>query len=170
MTEHRQALAGRAGRLLAKQGKTLAVAESCTGGMLGAALTAVPGSSRFFLGGVIAYADEVKQRMLGVEAKVLAAEGAVSEAVARAMARGVRQRFRAAVGIGITGIAGPGGGTAGKPVGLVFIGVADVEGCKVSRYRFEGGRHRVRVSSCRAALAMLKECLDIQGDDHGKKE
>src|SRR5581483_8834593 len=107
-----------------RQGLRVAVAESCTGGGLAAAITERPGVSSFFLGGIVSYANEVKVALLGVPESVLETEGAVSEATARAMATGVRARMRADVGIGITGIAGPSGATPTKPVGLVYIGVA----------------------------------------------
>src|SRR5207342_940104 len=106
-------------------GFTIAVAESCTGGMVASALTAIPGSSGYFLGGVVSYADEAKRDLLGVEPGILAAHGAVSAQVARAMAEGARARFGAAVAASVTGIAGPDGGTPEKPVGLTYIGIAD---------------------------------------------
>lgn len=140
---------------LASRGLTLAVAESCTGGLLGAALTAEAGSSAFFRGGVIAYANEAKVRLLGVRAATLRAAGAVSRETAEEMARGARRRLRADVAIGITGIAGPAGAVPGKPVGTVYIALAHGRGCEVRRFRFEGGRRRVREAACEAALAML---------------
>lgn len=144
------------GALLSARGATLAVAESCTGGMLGAAITAVSGSSRYFLGGVIAYDNAVKERLLGVPRGVLLSHGAVSDAVARRMAEGVRKRLKADYGIATTGVAGPGGGTREKPVGLVFVAVAGPDGTVAARCRLRGGRAAVRRAACNAALAMLE--------------
>jgi len=147
------------GRLLAGRGLTLAVAESCTGGLMGHRITSVSGSSAYFLGGIIAYSDEVKTRELGVVPEVLGREGAVSESIAEQMAAGIRDRFRADIGLGITGIAGPGGGSAEKPVGLVFIGLADSGGRRVCRFNFCGDRMSIKKSSCQAALEMLRKYL-----------
>lgn len=127
---------------LRRRGQTLAVAESCTGGGLGAALAAVPGASAVFLGGVIAYANAVKQALLGVPAEVLAAHGAVSDPVAMAMAEGARQRTGADWALAVTGIAGPGGGSPGKPVGLVHIAVAGPDGGGSEGVRFGSSRGR----------------------------
>ncbi|MBD2719174.1 competence/damage-inducible protein A [Synechococcus sp. FACHB-909] len=127
---------------LRRRGETLAVAESCTGGGLGAALVAVPGASEVFLGGVIAYANAVKQAVLGVPAAVLERHGAVSDPVAEAMAEGVRRLTGATWALAVTGIAGPGGGTAEKPVGLVHIAVAGPDGCRSEAVRFGSGRER----------------------------
>jgi len=127
---------------LRRRGETLAVAESCTGGGLGAALVAVPGASEVFLGGVIAYANAVKQAVLGVPAALLERHGAVSDPVAEAMAEGVRRLTGATWSLAVTGIAGPGGGTAEKPVGLVHIAVAGPDGCRSEAVRFGSGRER----------------------------
>ncbi|KAF0654289.1 competence/damage-inducible protein CinA-like protein [Cyanobium sp. Copco_Reservoir_LC18] len=127
---------------LRRRGETLAVAESCTGGGLGAALVAVPGASEVFLGGVIAYANAVKQALLGVPAAVLERHGAVSDPVAVAMAEGVRHLTGATWAVAVTGIAGPGGGSDGKPVGLVHIAVAGPDGCRSEAVRFGSGRER----------------------------
>jgi nicotinamide-nucleotide amidase len=142
------------------RGWTVAVAESCTGGMLGMRLTAVPGASDVVLGGIIAYANAIKVQELGVPASVLESEGAVSEAVALAMAAGVRQRCGATVGIGITGIAGPGGGTPDKPVGTVWVAV-DVDGhARAARAVFPGDRHEIRYRAAQAALDRLRRAVD----------
>jgi nicotinamide-nucleotide amidase len=140
-------------------GRTVAVAESCTGGLLGARFTAIPGSSDVFLGGVIAYANEAKSRLLGVPAEALAASGAVSEEVARAMAAGVRERLGAGIGVGITGIAGPGGATPGKPVGLVHVAV-DVEG-HITTWggQLIGDRAEIRLRATQLALDMIRRAL-----------
>lgn len=144
------------------RGWTVAVAESCTGGMLGMRLTAVPGASDVVQGGVIAYANAVKVRELGVPTATLEAEGAVSEAVARAMASAVRARCEATVGIAITGIAGPGGGTPDKPVGTVWVAV-DVAGqVQAARAVFPGDRHEIRYRAAQAALDRVRRALDGQ--------
>jgi nicotinamide-nucleotide amidase len=139
---------------------TLAVGESCTGGLLGARLTANAGSSDVVLGGVIAYSNEVKVALLGVDPATLAAHGAVSEPVARAMARGARERLGADVGIGITGVAGPGGGTPEKPVGTVWVAV-DVRGRepRVQRAPGIGDRAEIRFRATQFALDMLRRIL-----------
>jgi nicotinamide-nucleotide amidase len=152
-------LASAVGAALLERNATLAVAESCTGGMLAAAITDVPGSSAWFPGGVLAYANEVKVRELGVDPTVLAAAGAVSEDVAKAMADGVRQRYGTTYGIGITGVAGPGGGTPDKPVGTVWIGLATPDGVHAVRYAFGGDRRMNRERSVGAALGMLLKVL-----------
>ena len=144
---------GRLGELLLASGKTLAVAESCTGGLLAGAITAVPGSSRYFLGGVVAYHDDVKAGALGVPPALVAAHGAVSGEVAVAMAEGVLARIGSDVAVATTGVAGPGGGTRGKPVGTVWIAVADRHGVRrAHRHRFGGDRGEVRRATVRAAL------------------
>lgn len=135
---------------------TVAVAESCTGGMLGMRFTAVPGSSRTFLGGTIAYANAVKTRELGVPPEVIAEHGVVSEPVARAMATGVRLRFDSTIGLGITGIAGPDGGTPEKPVGTVWVGV-DIGGdVHAVRAVLPGDRHEIRWRAAQLALDRLR--------------
>jgi nicotinamide-nucleotide amidase len=139
--------------------RTISVAESCTGGLLGGRLTAIPGSSDVFMGGVIAYDNRIKSEMLGVADAQLREHGAVSEPVVRAMAAGVRERFRTSIGIGITGIAGPGGGTVEKPVGTVWIAV-DVEGTVVARrFNMIGDRDEIRRRSAQSALEMLRQFL-----------
>lgn len=146
------------GAALQSRGLTVAVAESCTGGMLGARLTDVPGSSAWFAGGVIAYANEIKQAELGVPAALIQDEGAVSEAVAVAMADGVRERLGARAGVAITGVAGPTGGTPEKPVGMVVIAVS-IGPATVRTYRFVGDRTMVRQQSVIAALELLRQAL-----------
>lgn len=137
----------------------VSVAESCTGGLLGARLTSIAGSSDVVAGGVIAYANEVKTEALGVEPTVLQAEGAVSRRVALAMAAGVRTRLGTEVGIGITGVAGPGGGTAEKPVGLVWIAVTVGEQELALEGRFPGDRAEIRFRATQAALDLLRRHL-----------
>jgi nicotinamide-nucleotide amidase len=140
------------------RGLTIAVAESCTGGMLGERVTAIPGSSDVFLGGVIAYHNDAKTNALGVPQDEIARHGAVSEAVALQMATGVRTKFNAGVGIGVTGIAGPGGGTAEKPVGLVWIAV-DTGDPKARRFHFGGDRAEIRQRAAQSALEMVRRSL-----------
>jgi nicotinamide-nucleotide amidase len=147
------------GEKLAARRETLATAESCTGGLVGEMLTAVPGSSSYYLGGAITYCNAIKQQRLGVPVDMLEAHGAVSEPVAAAMAEGVRQRLGSDWGIGITGIAGPTGGSERKPVGLVYIALAGREGTDVSRNVFPGDRAMVRRRSALTALNMLREAL-----------
>jgi nicotinamide-nucleotide amidase len=142
--------------LLAKRRATIAVAESCTGGLVAAKLVNVPGISEFLLEGVVAYANESKVRTLGVPEDLIRVRGAVSEPVARAMAEGIRSRNRASAGAGITGIAGPGGGTAEKPVGLVWFAVADEKGTAAAKEIFSGDRTLIRERAANYALNMLR--------------
>ncbi len=143
------------GRALAERGLTLAVAESCTGGLITHRLTNVPGSSAYFVGSVVAYSYEAKERLLGVGHDVLVREGAVSEAVALAMARGVRALFGARLGLAVTGIAGPGGGTPTKPVGLVYLVLDAGQDQLVRRYVWTGDRLANKEQSSQAALELL---------------
>jgi nicotinamide-nucleotide amidase len=147
------------GRLLREWRRTLAVAESCTGGVIAQELTEVPGASDYFLGGVVAYANEAKTRLLGVPAQLLAAHGAVSEPVARAMAEGVRERLGADYGLATTGIAGPTGGTPEKPLGLVHIALARAEGTHSEHFVFPLDRHRHRRLSAQAGLDWVRRAL-----------
>jgi nicotinamide-nucleotide amidase len=136
----------------------LAVAESCTGGMLGERVTSVPGSSDVFLGGVIAYHNDIKKTLLGVRAEDLERYGAVSEEVALQMATGVRERTGADVGVSVTGIAGPGGGTPEKPVGLVWIAIHSSD-AKARRFHVVGDRAEIRQRAAQAALEMVRRTL-----------
>lgn len=142
-------------QLFVRKHLTLATAESCTGGLLADRITNVPGSSDYYLGGVVSYAYSAKETLLGVDHSLLAREGAVSEAVAWQMARGVRERLGADAGIGITGIAGPSGGTPEKPVGLVWIGLADARGERAERFVWDADRIGNKQRSVEAALHML---------------
>jgi len=138
-------------------GLRVAVAESCTGGRVGDALTDVAGSSGYVAGGMIAYEDAAKTALLGVSPAVLGAHGAVSAQVALAMAEGARERFGADLAVAVTGVAGPGGATAEKPVGLTYIAVADATGGTVRRHAWSGDREANKASSTRAALELLLE-------------
>ena len=149
------------GATLAARGHTVAVAESCTGGALAAALTDEPGSSLFFRGGVVCYSNDLKVTLAGVEPSALAAQGAVSAVIARQLARGARQRLGADWGVGITGIAGPGGARRHKPVGTVFIGLCGpASPARARRYRFFGERGMIRRGAVQAALNLLRQHLD----------
>ena len=159
-----------AGELLTALGHTLATAESCTGGLLAHRITNVPGASTFFAGGIVAYSNTVKEDLLGVSRKALEDHGAVSEAVALEMASGVRMRLRSDWSVGITGIAGPGGGTSDKPVGLVYIGVAGPAGAAVSRYVFDGGREQIKARTADAALELLTNSLKPYETEHMKRD
>jgi nicotinamide-nucleotide amidase len=147
------------GRLLAQRGRTVAVAESCTGGLIGERFTSVPGSSAWFLGGVIAYSNEAKVALLGVPAEVIAREGAVSEAVARSMAEGARRRLGADLAVAATGISGPDGGTPEKPVGLVYVGLASEAGAQARDLFFPFDRLRHRAATAHTALEWIRRTL-----------
>jgi nicotinamide-nucleotide amidase len=145
--------------VLTSESYTLAVAESCTGGLVAKRITDLPGSSIYFRGGVIAYADRVKLNLLGVEEAVLVERGAVSEAVAAGMARGVADLLDTDVGVGVTGIAGPGGGTPEKPAGTVWFAVALKGRVRTSHRVFGGDREAVRERASQAALLLLYQML-----------
>ena len=147
------------GRLLREQGKTLAVAESCTGGLVGERITEVPGSSDYFLGGVIAYSDRVKAALLGVSEPILREHGAVSEPVALAMAAGVRERLGADLAVSTTGIAGPGGGSEAKPVGLVWVGFSSDDENIAQVFEFPLDRSRHRMATAQVALDWVRRSL-----------
>ena len=148
-----------AGRLLQEQGLTLAVAESLTGGLIGHRVTNVPGSSDYFLGGVVTYSNEAKMDLLRVPGEVLAQSGAVSAETARAMALGVKEVFHASLGLSVTGIAGPGGGSLEKPVGTVYFGLATPGGVEVWHYLFHGNREEIKILSAQTALDRLRRVL-----------
>jgi PncC family amidohydrolase len=145
---------------LQARGLTVAVAEGDTGGLLLDRLTAAPGSSAVVLGGVVAYSDDLKRSVLGVQEEVLRQHGAVSAEAAEAMARGVRQVTGAQVGVATTGIAGPGGATATKPVGLAFVSVCTSQAALVREHRWHGDRAANRRASAEAALALLCELVE----------
>ena len=156
------------GDLLRAAGQTLVAAESCTGGLLAERITRVAGSSDYFLGGAVVYTDELKTRLAGVPAELLAAHGAVSEPVARALAEGIRRNLGGDWGVGITGVAGPGGGSAEKPVGTVHLAVAGPVRSRDGgqdiavthrKVRFPGDRERIRFQSSQLALDLLRRAL-----------
>jgi nicotinamide-nucleotide amidase len=148
------------GRELARRGLMLAVAESCTGGLIGHRLTQVAGSSAYVDRGAVCYSNRAKTEMLGVPAELIARQGAVSKEVAAAMACGIRDRANVSVGLSVTGIAGPGGGTETKPVGLVYIGLDDGTGRPITReFRFHGDRNVIKQRSSQAALDLLRRWL-----------
>ena len=153
-------LAAVLGRALRERGLTLAVAESCTGGLIAQRITAVPGSSDYFLGGFITYANALKRQLLGVSDALLREQGAVSEAVARQMVGGAAATLAADCAMAVTGIAGPGGGTPDKPVGTVWIAALTPSRTEVRLHRFGGTRDEIRARAAQAALAMLLRTLD----------
>ncbi len=142
------------------RGLTLATAESCTGGLVSARLTAIPGSSDVYVGGVVAYSDDVKERELGVPVRILEEHGAVSAEAAQAMAAGVREKLGADIGVAVTGVAGPGGGTEEKPVGLVFVHAAGPDGEEARRTELPGDREMVRGRATAAALHLVRRLLE----------
>jgi PncC family amidohydrolase len=145
------------------RGLTVAVAESCTGGLVADAITDIPGSSGYFLGGVVSYADSAKAALLGVPAEVLAAHGAVSAQVGRAMAEGARERFSADLAAAVTGVAGPDGGSEAKPVGLTYVAVAAAQGVDVRRFVWNGDRSANKEASAAAVLEILVEWAGAAG-------
>jgi competence/damage-inducible protein CinA-like protein len=155
-TEDHSALQQVVGELLKKSRKRIAIAESCTGGLLGNRITDVPGSSAYFERGVIVYSNHSKTELLNVPEQLIAEHGAVSEPVAKAMAEEIRNMARVDYGISITGIAGPDGGSAEKPVGVVYVGISDSETTIVERFHFPGNRERIKFMASQAALNMLR--------------
>jgi nicotinamide-nucleotide amidase len=147
------------GELLRQRGLTLALAESCTGGLVAELVTAAPGASEFFLGSAVTYANAAKHDLLGVPESLVERSGAVSAVVARAMADGARQTFRSDLALALTGIAGPGGGSEAKPVGLVYCSVATGEGSVVRELRLHGSRERIRRMAAFTGLAQVRRVL-----------
>ena len=139
------------------QGKTLATAESCTGGGIGQALTSVPGASNVYKGGIISYCNEIKAKMLNVPKELLETHGAVSAPVAQAMAKGAREALNVDVAVSVTGLAGPSGDEFGNPVGTVYIGYADEKNTSSCHYLFSGDRQAIREQTVDAALKMILE-------------
>lgn len=159
MEEREDQLAARLGAALRAAGKTIACAESCTGGLVTSRLTDIPGSSDYVMCSVVSYTNDIKERLVGVRHETLAAHGAVSPETAREMADGIRRVIRTDLGLGITGIAGPGGGTAAKPVGLVYIAVSSEKGTRVTENHFSGTRTEVKRQTSDAALALALDAL-----------
>jgi nicotinamide-nucleotide amidase len=147
------------GRLLRESGQSLAVAESCTAGMIGSYITRVPGSSDYFLGGILCYSNDAKMRLCAVPEELLRKHGAVSAEIAEALARGVRGALRSSIGLSVTGIAGPDGGSEEKPVGLVYVGFSDHARSSHLRRIFSGDRQTVRERSTYLALSFLRRQL-----------
>jgi PncC family amidohydrolase len=154
------------GHKLREKGLRLAAAESCTGGLIGHRVTNVPGASTYYMGSVTAYAYEAKVRLLGVRWETLEAHGAVSEQTVREMAVGVRRALAADIGLSVSGIAGPGGGTPDKPVGLVWIGLAAANGEWARRFNFQGERFEVKEQAAESALGFVLAYLE--GTLHGE--
>ena len=160
-------LAVRLGERCLQRGLTVATVESCTGGLVGHLITEVSGSSAYYVGGFVTYSNDQKRASAGVGEDVLAAHGAVSAQVAVAMATGGRERTGADVAVSVTGIAGPDGGTAEKPVGLTYVAVADAEGVAVRRFTWTGDRTENKRQSAAAALELLLERIDSTADAPG---
>lgn len=156
----KSALEAIVGRLLERHGLTLAVSESCTGGLVSHRITDVPGSSAYYRGSITAYSNDVKERLLGVQSGTLDRHGAVSEQTALEMARGVRRALRADIGLAVTGIVGPGGGTPQKPVGLVYVALAAPDGEWVRRHKWGGDRWENKSLSADALLELLRDYLE----------
>jgi nicotinamide-nucleotide amidase len=152
-------LAAQVQALFLERGLTVATAESCTGGLVAHLITEVAGSSGYLRGGIVAYADEAKEQLLDVPRDVLAAHGAVSAQVARAMAEGASTRFGTDMAVAVTGVAGPGGGSAAKPVGLAYIAVAAGSAIEVRRFQWTGNRAENKRASAEAALRLLLEVV-----------
>jgi PncC family amidohydrolase len=153
------------GDLLRRRGWSLATAESCTGGLIGDKITNVSGSSDYYLGGVIAYSNQIKLEQLGVQSATLEHFGAVSQETVIEMARGVRLRFRSDVGLSVSGVAGPGGGSPEKPVGLTWIGLSTSEFENAWQHLWQGDRLQVKEQTARQALRLLAETLE-QGENY----
>lgn len=147
------------GKILLEKDFTIACAESCTGGLLTSRLTDVAGSSAYVQGSIVSYSNEIKNAILHVDAETLKNFGAVSEQTARQMSSNVRELFKTNIGVGVTGIAGPSGGTKEKPVGTVYISVSNSEKTIVKRFQFSGSRHEIKNQSCNSAMEMLKDFL-----------
>lgn len=155
-----QGLVARLQALAVRTGRTVGTAESCTGGLVGHAITSIPGSSGYYVGGVVSYADEVKRDLLDVPAEMLKHHGAVSAQVAVAMAEGLRARLGCDLAVAVTGVAGPDGGTDAKPVGLTYVAVAGPEGHRIERHHWHADRAANKELSAAAALRLLLEVLE----------
>lgn len=147
------------GKMLLVKGMTVTLAESCTGGLVMKRLSDIPGSSEYFLGGIVSYSNEIKMNLLGVPNEIIKEFGAVSEQTAKAMAGGIKKLADSSIGIGITGIAGPGGGTFQKPVGLVYIALAAANQVRCQKLNFTGDRNEIRLNAANAALNMIRQYI-----------
>jgi nicotinamide-nucleotide amidase len=148
------------GKILTDRGFTISVAESCTGGLIGSMITDVPGSSRYFLGGIIAYSNQSKMEILNVSSRTITEHGAVSNQTVREMAGGIKRLFNSHLGLAVTGIAGPEGGSREKPVGTIFIGLAAEERIFTAGYRLHGTRGEIKQETARTALDYLRRYLN----------
>ena len=149
-------------QILTRRQLTLAVAESCSGGLLSHRLTNIPGSSQFFLLGLVTYANSAKMKLLGVPPSLLGKQGTVSLSVAKKMAQGIRRILRTDLGVAVTGIAGPGGSTPAKPVGLTFIAISSSSRTVCSRFQFRGSRQTIKRLSAESAMTMILDFLKNQ--------
>ncbi len=156
-------LAGQLQERCIAAGITVGTAESCTGGLVASAITSVPGSSAYFIGAIVSYADRIKAELLDVPVATLDGHGAVSAQVARAMAEGARARLGVDIAVAVTGVAGPDGGTATKPVGLTYVAIADVDGADARRYQWSGDRITNQYASAEACLELLLERASTAG-------
>lgn len=152
------------GKILTEKGFSLSTAESCTGGLLSHVLTGVSGSSSYFIGGVVAYSNPIKESILGVDSNTLAQHGAVSQETAIEMAAGIREKFKTDFGLSTTGIAGPTGGTPTKPVGLVWMGISSPAGTQAFEGHFSGGREGIKNSTVQEILSRLIKSLTTTHD------
>ena len=152
-------LSSQVGEMLTQKGLTIATAESCTGGLISHLITEISGSSHYFIGGVVAYSNQIKESLLGVQSNTLTQFGAVSSQTVQEMASGVREKFNAGIGLATTGIAGPTGGTPTKPVGLVWIGISTIDKTWALDSQFTDGRHQVIKKAARKALRLLLNYL-----------
>lgn len=150
------------GAILERESLTIALAESCTGGLLASRITDIPGSSRYFMAGLVTYSNGAKTKFLSVPEEIITQNGAVSAIVAEIMASGVRDGTGVDIGLSITGIAGPAGGSPEKPVGTVFMGLATKEGIRAERFLFTGDRRQIRRQATEEALSMLLDYLEVK--------
>lgn len=164
MEKELETLSVKIGQILAEIGWTISTAESCTGGLLSHVLTGVSGSSSYFVGGVVAYSNPIKESVLGVKSKTLARHGAVSKETALEMAAGIRKKFNTDIGLSTTGIAGPTGGTPDKPVGLVWMGISTPAGTQAFEGHFSGGRDGVKSHTVQEILTRLIGELQTKSD------
>jgi PncC family amidohydrolase len=167
MEQNLLSLSAEVGSVLLARGYTISTAESCTGGLLSHTLTGISGSSAYFMGGVVAYSNQIKEQALGVQEQTLIEFGAVSEQTACEMADGIRNQFNTDIGLSTTGIAGPTGGTADKPVGLVWIGISTPDGTQAFECHFEGDRLEVMRSTVMALLTRL--LTQLKGSEETEK-